>query len=191
MLTGDHPQSYIRPHLTLFGSPRRRLATSQIQDQMGIVTPGILHAFPRRSGANVALTAREAIATGFESTFSYRPRTNAQDEEIDQLVAYFAPVLSPSDGSAFDANQPFGALPTGQQALILLLPALSPKLIVLDEVFSGMDEQMVGLSKRYLQEELTPQQAAIFVSHWEDKVPWSGAELRRLHLGDKCAGITR
>ena len=186
MLTGDHPQSYIQPHLTLFGIPRRRLATSQIQSQMGIVTPEIFDAFPRRSGSNAALTAREAIATGFESTFSYRPRTSAQDQEIDRLLSYFAPVLSLSDGVAFDDNQPFGALPIGQQALILLLRAFagSPKLIVLDEVFSGMNEQMVTLLTRYLREELTPQQAVIFVSHWEDEVPWRGAELQRLRLGN-------
>lgn len=160
------------------------MATPQIQGQIGIVTPEIFHAFPRRSGASAALTAREAVATGFESTFSYRPRTSAQDKEIDHLLAYFAPAL-PGD-STFDADQPFGALPMGQQALILLLRALagSPKLIVLDEVFSGMDDQMVALSKRYLREELTLHQAVIFVSHWEDEVPWKGAELQRLHLGD-------
>jgi len=94
--------------------------------------------------------------------------------------------LSPSDDVAFDDNQPFGTLPIGQQALILLLRAFagSPKLVVLDEVFSGMNDPMVTLLTRYLREELTPQQAVIFVSHWEDEVPWRGAELQRLRLGN-------
>lgn len=187
VLTGDHPQSYIQPHLTLFGSPRRRLATAQIQSEMGIVSPEIFNAFPRRSGANAALTAREAIATGFENTFSFRPRTSAQDQEIDRLLAYFATVLPFSSSTAtFDASQPFGSLPIGHQALILLMRAFvgSPRLIILDEVFSGMDDQMVALARKYLREELTDRQAVIFVSHWEEEVPWQGEELQRLHLGD-------
>lgn len=154
---------------------------------MGIVSPEIFNAFPRRSGANAALSAREAIATGFENTFSYRPRTPAQDEEINRLLAYFAPVLPlPGSTTAFDASQPFGSLPIGHQALILLLRAFagSPKLIILDEVFSGMDDHMVALSRRYLREELTERQAVIFVSHWEEEIPWQGDELQRLHLGD-------
>lgn len=60
----------------------------------------------------------------------------------------------------------------------------SPRLIILDEVFSGMDDQMVALARKYLREELTDRQAVIFVSHWEEEVPWQGEELQRLHLGD-------
>lgn len=159
---------------------------------MGIVSPEIFNAFPRRSGANAALSAREAIATGFESTFSYRPRTPAQDSEIDKLLIYFdsvlayAPISVPRSSVTFDANQPFGSLPIGHQALILLLRALAgaPQLIILDEVFSGMDDRMVMLARKYLQEELTDRQAVVFVSHWEEEVPWRGEHLQRLHLGD-------
>lgn len=195
VLTGDHPQSYNQSSLTLFGVPRRRLATAQIQAQMGIVSPEIFNAFPRRSGAHSALSARDAIGTGFESTFSFRSRSAEQEADIDALLAYFDAVLSVplpgvgrgADGSdKFDAGRPFGTLPIGHQALILLLRAFagSPRLIVLDEVFSGMDDKMVGLAKQYLREELTEKQAVIFVSHWTEEVPWQGEELKRLHLGD-------
>lgn len=148
---------------------------------MGIVSPEIFNAFPRRSGeGGGGLSARDAVATGFESTFSYRRMSAEQDQEIDRVFKYFAP----SFPHPFDQSQPFGTLPIGQQSLILLMRAFvgNKKVLILDEVFAGMDEKTVGLAKRYLREELRPEQAVVFVSHWEEEVPWSGDELKRMYL---------
>lgn len=187
VITGDHPQSYTQSHLHIFGQPRRRLATTALQQRMGVVSPEIFNAFPRRVGGGIGLTVREAIATGFESTFSYRPRTQEQDYEIDEILNYFRSALGPLIGLDWRINDtvPFATLPIALQSLVLLLRALvgRPKLIILDEVFAGMDDQMVALSKQYLRNELGEDQAVIFVSHWEEEVPWGEGEIKRFKLG--------
>lgn len=181
VLTGDHPQSYIQKHLTLFGKPRRALATSQIQQKIGIVSPEIFNAFPRRLGHD-ALSVRDAIATGFESTYSYRRCTPEQDARIDELLTAF----ERGPGSGFDSLQPFASLVMGDQSLVLLLRALvnSPPLLILDEVFAGMDDAIVRTAKRFLRERLGPKQSVIFVTHWEEELPWSGSEIQRITLGE-------
>jgi ABC-type molybdenum transport system ATPase subunit/photorepair protein PhrA len=169
--------------LTLFGKPRRKLATSTIQQNIGLVSPEIFNAFPRRIGPGSALSLREAIATGFDSTFSYRPRTKAQDLAIDILLAYFDTCFAVSP--AIDDAVPFAGLSIGEQSLALLLRALvgRPKLLLLDEVFAGMDDHQVTLAKQYVREELKPEQAVVFISHWDEEIPWSGSELKQLRLG--------
>lgn len=66
MLTGDHPQSYLQPHLELFGKPRRKQSTIQIQQKIGFVSPELFNAFPRRVGPQ-GLTVRDAIGTGLHA----------------------------------------------------------------------------------------------------------------------------
>jgi len=84
------------------------------------------------------------------------------------LLSYFAPVLSPSDG-VLDSISPSGHS-RGQQALLRAF-AGSPKLIVLDEVFWGMNEQIAMLLTRYLREELTPQHSKLSYSFGKMKFP--------------------
>lgn len=68
----------------------------------------------------------------------------------------------------------FADLTPGEQSLVLLLRALVKKeapLIILDEPFAGMDEELVEQSKRFLDDELDPAQALIFISHFEEEIP--------------------
>ena len=76
--------------------------------------------------------------------------------------------------------------------MVLLMRALVGRapLIVLDEPFAGMDSKMIAVAKKYLyppyphcavssDEEqqafgLDKKQAVVFVTHWEEEVPWSG-----------------
>jgi len=180
ILTGDHPQSYVQKQFLLFGKPRTTLATAQIQRHIGIVSPEIFNAFPRRLGPD-ALSARDAIATGFESTYSYRPRTAEQDIRIDTILSD----LGLGVESGFDTSQPFASLKTSHQALVLFVRALvnQPPLLILDEVFAGMDHTMITAAKQYLRENLSPAQSVIFVSHWEEELPWPTPEILRLTLG--------
>jgi len=187
ILTGDHPQSYVQKQLFLFGRPRTTLATVQIQRQVGIVSPEIFNAFPRRLGPEM-LSARDAIATGFESTYSYRPRTPEQDIRIDTILSD----LGLGVESGFDTSQPFASLKTSHQALVLFIRALvnHPPLLILDEVFAGMDDTMITAAKQYLRKNLSPTQSVIFVSHWEEELPWPTSEILRLTLGGEsgCLG---
>ncbi|EJT97018.1 P-loop containing nucleoside triphosphate hydrolase protein [Dacryopinax primogenitus] len=186
LLTGDHPQSYTQPHLHLFGKPRRQHATPALQQRIGFVSPELYNAFPRRLGTG-ALSGRDAIGSGFEATYSYRPRTSEQDKIIDSLVEALAPEWQiTGKGSVLD--RPFAALNPGEQTLVLLMRALvnRPPLLVLDEVFAGMDDGMVHRAREFLREYVGEGKgtSVVWVSHWEGEMPWSWekGEVRRLSL---------
>ncbi|KAJ7152866.1 P-loop containing nucleoside triphosphate hydrolase protein [Mycena filopes] len=80
ILTGDHPQSYtqLNPprnesesaspprHLRLFGLPRARLPTPVLQARIGLLTPELFDAFPRR---HPGLSVWDVLGTGFEGGF--------------------------------------------------------------------------------------------------------------------------
>lgn len=192
LLTGDHPQSYTQANLTLFSLPRRKQPTSSLQRLVGTASPELYAAFPRRLGAN-ALTVRDAIATGFESTFSYRPRTAAMDARIDELLDALGPRAWGSEGEACGfGERPFAALAPGEQSVVLLLRALvgRPPLLILDEVFAGMDNRMISIAKEYLRTALDRKQAVIFVTHWEEEVPWDSRMTRNIRLESGTASIS-
>lgn len=179
IILGDHPRSFTE-NVLLFGKPRDKQATATLQQEIGHVSPEIFNAFPRRYGPD-ALTAYEAIVTGFESVFSYRRPTAAQAETISNLLSRLDhPRLTPSL-----LEQPFAALSAGDQALILLLRALvkRPPLLVLDEPFSGMDHETVGKVHRFLNEELDPEQALVLITHYEEEIPDSVGRVLRLENG--------
>ena len=93
---------------------------------------------------------------------------------------------APWSGGAVD-------LTPGEQSIVLLMRALvgRPPLVLLDEVWSGMDEGMVKAVWRYLADGgggLLPTQACVVISHWEDEVPWTKADgVRRMLLKDGVA----
>ncbi|KAH8110566.1 P-loop containing nucleoside triphosphate hydrolase protein [Phellopilus nigrolimitatus] len=196
ILTGDHPQSYTQPHLTLFAQPRRRQATAHLQRLIGCASPEIFAAFPRRLGAG-ALTVRDAVATGFEGTYSYRPRTPEMARRVDALLAHLGPARWDAAAAAAAAEgvdfgeRPFAELAPGEQSLVLLMRALvnEAPLLVLDEVFAGMDSRMIAAATEYLRDELDPKQAVVFVTHWEEEVPWDSRTTRKLRLDNGLATV--
>jgi ABC-type glutathione transport system ATPase component len=73
------------------------------------------------------------------------------------------------------AQRPFAELPAGAQSIVLLMRALvgRPPIVLLDEVWSGMDEGMVRAAQAYLRGDgIGEGQAVVVTSHWEDEVPW-------------------
>jgi ABC-type molybdenum transport system ATPase subunit/photorepair protein PhrA len=84
------------------------------------------------------------------------------------------------------AQRPFAALPAGAQSVVLLMRALvgRPPLVLLDEVWSGMDEGMVRAARAYLRGDgIGEEQAVVVVSHWEDEVPWGvGDDVKKFRL---------
>lgn len=173
----QHPQSYTQDHLHLFGVPRKRIATPEIARRIGISSPEIFNAFPRRSGSQ-GLTVQDAIATGFDGIFTYRKPTIEQVSRVQSLLEDLGPAAwsenhSPSITAEFAARL-FTDLTPGEQSLIILLRALvtEPKLLILDEAFSGMDDRMIEIVTKYLRERLGEKQSVVWISHWEGEAPW-------------------
>lgn len=86
------------------------------------------------------------------------------------------------------ARRAFVELSPGEQSVVLLMRALvgRPQLVLLDEVWAGMDDRMVRAARRYLREGgVGHDQAVVVVSHWEEEVPWTPQEgLYRFRLQD-------
>ncbi|CAE7086087.1 unnamed protein product [Rhizoctonia solani] len=177
MITGDHPQSYSQPadSLRLFSKPRRSVPTTTLQRKIGLVSPEQFSAFPRRLPG---LSVRDAIGTGFDSTYAFRLRTKEEEARIDELIDAFG------FGVGKDGEKEFALLSAGEQALVLFMRALVSKasLLILDEPFAGMDDSTVTKTKRYLSEKLAPHQAVILVTHWDEEVPWPSTVVRQLQL---------
>ncbi|KAJ7648180.1 P-loop containing nucleoside triphosphate hydrolase protein [Mycena polygramma] len=206
LLTGDHPQSYTQlgpaRHLRLFGTPRPRLATPHLHARIGVVTPELFDAFPRRAPG---MSVWEVLATGFTGGFvppgGARGVGNANlgpDEEahrVHRCWAVLAALGPPAwDGTltAAHAHSPhlhpqlcafadtrFRDLPVGAQRMVLLMRALMGRcaLVLLDEVWSGMDARMVAAARAYLRGGgVGPEQAVVVVTHLADEVPWGGRD---------------
>ncbi|KAJ8296895.1 putative ABC transporter ATP-binding protein [Rhodotorula toruloides] len=180
LLLGDHPRSFTED-IELFGKPRLRQATATLQANIGHVSPEIFNAFPRRYGPE-ALSAYDAIVTGFESVYSYRKATPDQAAAISSLLSRIShPLLTPSF-----LDRPFASLSPGEQSLILLLRALvkQPPLLVFDEPFSGMDKATIEKVQRFIDEELDERQSVVLITHFEEEVPKSVGRLLRLENGE-------
>lgn len=207
MLTGDHPQSYTQlpskdSHLHLFARPRGKIPTPQLQSLIGLVSPELFDAFPRRAN----MTVWKAIGTGFDGNFVPR---GTQDvgvgvmepltaKDVQHRVSRMWDVLRNLGPAAWQDGESdetvtqvfskrlFVDLSIAEQRIVLLMRALvgAQRLVLLDEVWSGMDERMVKAARRYLRNgAFNDNQAIVVISHWDDEVPWSRAEgLKKLML---------
>lgn len=102
---------------------------------------------------------------------------------LEDLLARFdyPPLLA-------ELDKPFAALSPAFQALVLLLRALvkRPKLLVLDEPFSGMDSEMLNAVRRFLDEDewlREKRTAMVVISHFEEEVPDSVCRVLALEAG--------
>lgn len=175
--------------MSLFSKPRRQLATPVLARLIGISSPEIYNAFPRKMGSS-GLTVFEAIGTGFEGVFTFRRLTDEQERRVQDLLNELGPGpdkwLSNNATTPF-ASRPFAALTPGEQSFVLLLRALvnTPPLLILDEALSGMDDAMSRTVSQYLRERISSNQAVIWVSHWESENPWYGMDvIKRFRLGE-------
>ncbi|KAJ7032279.1 P-loop containing nucleoside triphosphate hydrolase protein [Mycena alexandri] len=247
LLTGDHPQSYTQlpspsaaavegRHLRLFATPRARLATPLLHARIGLLTPELFDAFPRRHPGG--LSVWEVLGTGFEGGFvslglhgvgvgtGARGGVLTEEErgwrvgrvwEVLGALGRYAcvPASAHNPSSQFPdkpqrippppgtpppppllalAQTPFALLPTPSQRLVLLMRALVARhpLLLLDEVFSGMDHAMIAGVRKYLREDVRRSdkdltsadadsrsdggQAVVIITHLEGEVPWGEGE---------------
>ncbi|TFK33535.1 P-loop containing nucleoside triphosphate hydrolase protein [Crucibulum laeve] len=224
LLTGDHPQSYIQSHLhlpaistndhvapTYKTQHRKRIATPHLQRAIGVVSPELFDAFPRR---HPGMTVWDAVGTGFDGGFVPHGKEgvgviddhlNEQQrrETIEWRLNRTWEVLEALGPSAWSRNSGtdlctskreitarfskrfFSSLSPGEQRMVLLMRALvgRPPVVLLDEVWSGMDAGMVNAARSYLRGEnedgkyaIGENQAVIVITHWEEEVPWGANE---------------
>ncbi|KAL4079310.1 P-loop containing nucleoside triphosphate hydrolase protein [Scleroderma citrinum] len=210
IITGDHPQSYTQrgeSYLELFSRARPKISTPHLRSLIGIVSPELANAYPRRAKTSVW----EVIGTGFDGAFVPGGKNGVgiglegelTDDVVQWRVNRIREVLSglgPSswaskgahnEGKMSKADEAFSKrdfvdLSAGEQNVVLLMRALvgRPQLVLLDEVWSGMDDAMVRAGRRYLcKGGVGPDQAVVVISHWEEEVPWGGEDgLRRFRL---------
>ncbi|TIA90322.1 hypothetical protein E3P99_01631 [Wallemia hederae] len=174
LVTGDHPQSYTKD-ITLFDSPRNRIATTQLATLIGTASPEITAAFPR----STTLTAFDVVATGFSGVFCYRPTRDAEEvERVHHLLKELTPDVDP--------KTPYTQLSQSEKNCLLLARALVGKspLLILDEPFQGMLPADLKRARKYLQTALNSDQAVVFVTHYEKEVPWDIEKGRYIRLKD-------
>lgn len=142
------------------------------------------------------MTVLEAIGTGFEGVFVPLPgggigatlpeqkslrgwREGRIWEMLENLgPSAWKPSDYPRELAAEFAQKMFTDLSVGEQKMVLLMRALvgRPAVVLLDEVWSGMNEDMVRAARRYLRERVGNDQAVVVITHWEDEVPWTEKE---------------
>ncbi|KAF8546650.1 P-loop containing nucleoside triphosphate hydrolase protein [Imleria badia] len=223
----DHPQSYTQrdpAHLALFARPRPSIPTPHLRALIGVVSPELANAYPRRAQTSVW----EVVGTGFDGTFvpggesgigwgldgvlsdevrrwrvgrireviaGLGPRAwAAAEEEVENEGRRRASRVRLVDGALADVDETFARrafvdLSPGEQSVVLLMRALvgHPQLVLLDEMWAGMDDRMVRAARRYLREGggVGRDQAVVVVSHWEEEVPWTTQDgLYRFKLHD-------
>jgi molybdate transport system ATP-binding protein len=177
LLTGDNPKSFAQD-ITLFG---RRRGTGEtifdIQARIGHVSPEVHYHFPAQR------TAREAVLSGFTGTFAPPGEVTVEQEvQYSALVNFFEDVLPPEI-----CETRFRELSNSHQRLVLLLRAFvkEPTLLILDEPYQGMDEQMIQRTRDYLETQVTPQQAVIMVTHFVAEEASDGHWTHLLQLTDQ------
>ena len=145
---------------------------------------------------------------GFEVGMGNEPseveKENRRQEIEDLRISRCWDVLSTLGPSAWStsgtpeterqfAARRFTSLSPGEQRIVLLMRALvsQPPLVLLDEVWSGMDEGMISAVRRYLTEGggVGEGQAVVVITHWDEEVPWVGEEVRRFRLWEGSGGV--
>jgi ABC-type molybdenum transport system ATPase subunit/photorepair protein PhrA len=139
---------------------RNKWATVQLKKEIGIAGMDVLNAWPRGRKMSVW----EVIATGFDGGFiSLGPRKvgiglgeeeqQKRAERVDETLRKWWEVQSHRpENLDVHAKRNFAELPVGEQSLVIILRALvgKPKLVLLDEAWSGMDADTVTAVHKFL-----------------------------------------
>lgn len=155
LLCSDHPQTYSLP-IKLFGRSRLPdpgsgqlpLTFWDIQSRIGHSSPEVHQHMPR------SLTIRQVIENAWSDTFLMKPKLNEQARaKVDACLRWFAPELHPSynqetmsasSGLSWASHYIIGETSFSAQRVLLFLRSMvkNPDIVVLDEAFSGMDEDV-------------------------------------------------
>jgi molybdate transport system ATP-binding protein len=161
LLCGDHPQAYSND-VRLFGRQRGSGESIwDIKEKVGLLSPELHLYFTE------PMSAFQAAATGFHDVLTPRSIDRIQHDVIRELFGCFG--ITPL------TERSFRTLSTGEQRLVLLVRALvkRPPLLILDEPFQSLDEDLIAKARAWLDANLSPEQTLLFVSHYEEEIPAS------------------
>ncbi|KAJ3163022.1 hypothetical protein HK101_000638 [Irineochytrium annulatum] len=181
LLLGDHPQAFSND-LSLFG---RRRGTGEtlwdIRRQVGHVSPELhLHFNAKRRRVDPALlrgdplTVLDAVAGGC-----------ADDAKVTEAGRKAATAVLEELGVEAWAERLFSSLSMGEQRVALIARCLvrRPRLLIMDEPFQGLDEELVGRVHTWLDKYLRDDQALIVVSHHQEEIPQCVSRKLRMEDG--------
>jgi len=162
MIAADHPKVYAND-VFLFDN-KRGLQDSiwDIKKNIGFISSEMHTYF----NYDVHKSVSQIILDGLYTSIYSRPDlTQDQTNVLDALLSYFE--ISQL------RDRKFLSLSTGQQRLTLILRALikNPPLLLLDEPFQGLDEQVINRLKNLLDTILGDEHALIFITHYKHEVP--------------------
>lgn len=237
LILGDHPKSYSFPAstLSLFGDKRSSPSnsTANLLRKIGHLSPELFNSFPRKSLEYGGMRVVDCIGSGFEGVFCRRALDQKQRKRVRGLIGIFRDLITSTGQSQSVSNKnddpqqtseemekqveeisnlPFVSLSSGSQAIVLFLRSIvhSPKLLVLDEPFQGMDSRQVERVRAYLDsrnltsgrkfedlefcvgdsqekkmedEKNRQEMSLVLVSHYEQEYPVSAGRLVRLEEG--------
>ncbi|KAK9365819.1 P-loop containing nucleoside triphosphate hydrolase protein [Lipomyces kononenkoae] len=165
IITGDHPQSW-NSKIRLFNEPRKvgRQNYFSINKVIGHASPEIHAIFPS------TLTAFQTVSTGFTvgsflppSSVSHMATNLTKDEQTERILSLL---------EYFNVNPDvqFSDLNLNDQKLALFIRAIvkNPEILILDEAFSGMNDQSIFRCKQFVDEWGG---TVIAIGHVEDEIP--------------------
>jgi molybdate transport system ATP-binding protein len=163
LILADNPQAYSND-VSVFGKKRGAGESIwEIKQQIGWVAPELQAYYPR------TCTCEEVVLTGFFDSMGLFRRPSARQYETAHTWMEAFEILPLTD-------QLFQTLSAGEQRLALLCRAMvkSPRLLVLDEAFQGLDLQHRIRLKTWI-EQLCRQTGVnlICVSHHPEDLPSS------------------
>lgn len=166
-----------------------------IQARIGQSSPEVHTFFPKH------LSIRQTVENAWADTFLGTPRLDAAARSaVDTCLHWFEPQLNPDFGTlsqttpdssqhrsadlTWASSARFGHCTFSTQRVVLFLRAVikKPDLVVLDEAFSGMDEDVKNKCMHFLEYGieglggLEERQALICISHIKEEVPPSVRE---------------
>ena len=210
LICSDHPQAYSLP-IKIFGRGRLPeanvpgISIFDIQARIGQSSPEIHTFFPKN------LSIRQTVENAWADTFLGTPKLDAAARSaIDICLRWFEPELNPGFHAMISPNNPVASsspssshhrsadlawansarfrdctFSTQRVALFLRAVIKNPDIVVLDEAFSGMDEDVrdkcMDFLERGIEDEdgvdgLEERQALICISHVKEEVPPSVRE---------------
>lgn len=150
LICSDHPQTYSLP-IKLFGRSRLPepgqpgISIFDIQARIGHSSPEIHNHIPR------SISLRQVLENAWSTTFRGQPQLdNEARAKIEASLKWFEQDLRlggkipTSSGTQWADDALFGGLTFSAQRVALFLRAIikHPDIVILDEAFSGMDEDL-------------------------------------------------
>ncbi|PSK59463.1 elongation factor 3 [Elsinoe australis] len=163
LITSDHPQSYAQD-VKILGRSRlpskgeRGITLFELQRRIGHASPEVHSFFPK------SLSLRRSLESAWADAPMSRPKVGeAERHKVEEVLSWFADELNTASRRSGPSTTKthalewadetrFGELSFSGQRLLLFLRALiaGQEIVVLDEVFSGMDKVVREKAFRFL-----------------------------------------